>query len=232
MSLRQKLLLLFSLTVAAAVAAVAWTVLVRIRTVFEQRDEEETALFVSQFQREFQHRAAETAAAVERLAASEHARAMAFEIVQSGDAAAYVTEAPAMAQDARLDFLEIVGPDGNVVSSAQWPARFGYPEAAAAKAGQAAFLKSEELPDGTTALGLFAARAIGGAQPAVTLVGGARLDQSFLVDLPVAPGMTVALYSDAHAGAAHAGAAAFSRLMRRGWWVRAAMLRALRGMSH
>ena len=33
-----------------------------------------------------------------------------------------------MAQEAQLDFLEIVGPDGNVVSSAQWPARFGYPE--------------------------------------------------------------------------------------------------------
>jgi signal transduction histidine kinase len=202
-SLRQKLLLLFSLTVAAAVAAVAWTVLVRIRTVFEQRDQEETALFVSQFQREFQQRGAETAAAVERLAASEHARAMAFEIVQSGDAAAYVTEAQAMAQDARLDFLEIVGPDGNVVSSAQWPARFGYPEPAAAKAGAAAFLKSEESPDGTTALGLFAVRAIGGAQPAVTLVGGERLDQSFLADLPVAPGMTVALYSDANDGAAN-----------------------------
>ena len=55
MNLRQKLLLLFSLTVAAAVAAVAWTVLVRIRQVFEQRDQQETALFVSQFQREFQH---------------------------------------------------------------------------------------------------------------------------------------------------------------------------------
>ena len=70
MSLRQKLLLLFSLTVAAAVAAVAWTVLVRIRHVFEMRDQEETALFVSQFQREFQHRSQEVAAAVNRLAAS------------------------------------------------------------------------------------------------------------------------------------------------------------------
>ena len=84
MSLRQKLLLLMSLTVAAAVAAVAWTVLVRIRQVFEQRDQEETALFVSQFQREFQHRSAEVAAGVDRLAGSEHARSMAFEMVQSG----------------------------------------------------------------------------------------------------------------------------------------------------
>ena len=108
-SLRQKLLLLFSLTVAAAVAAVAWTVLVRIRHVFELRDQEETALFVSQFQREFQHRSPEVAAAVDRLAASERARAMAFELAQSGDASPYLTEAQTMAQDAQLDFLEIVG---------------------------------------------------------------------------------------------------------------------------
>jgi two-component system, NtrC family, nitrogen regulation sensor histidine kinase NtrY len=196
MSLRQKLLLLFSLTVAAAVAVVAWTVLIRVRHVFEQRDQEETALFVSQFQREFQHRAADVAAAIDRLVASEHTRAMAFEIVQSGETAAYLTEAQSMAQDAQLDFLEIVGPDGNVVSSAQWPARFGYPEPSAARAGLPAFLRREDLPDGTTALGLFTVRAVRGAEPAVTLVGGKRLDQSFLADLPVAPGMMIALYSD------------------------------------
>jgi signal transduction histidine kinase len=195
-SLRQKLLLLFSLTVAAAVAAVAWTVLVRIRHVFEMRDQEETALFVSQFQREFQHRSQEVAAAVNRLAASERARAMAFELAQSDDAAAYLTEAQSMAQDAQLDFLEIVGPDGKIVSSAQWPARFGYPEPAAQNASATPFLKREDLPDGSTALGLFAVHAAGGTQ--VRLIGGERLDQSFLADLPVAPGMQIGLYSDAN----------------------------------
>jgi len=194
-SLRQRLLLLFSLTVAAAVTAVAWTVLVRIRAVFEQRDREETALFVSQFQREFQNRSADVAAAMERLAANEHARSIAFEIVQSGDSAPYLTEAQTMAQDARLDFLEIVGTDGNVVSSAQWPARFGYPEPAAKETRTGAFLKREELPDGTSALGLFAVRSIQGVQPAMYLVGGKRVDQAFLADLPVATGMQVGLYN-------------------------------------
>jgi signal transduction histidine kinase len=195
-SLRQKLLLLFSLTVAAAVAAVAWTVLVRMRSVFEARDQEETALFVSQFQREFQHRSAQVAAAVDHLAGSERARSMAFEIVQSGDAAPYLTEAQAMAQDAELDFLEIVEPGGSVVSSAQWPARFGYPEPAISGAGRDAFLKREELPDGTSALGLFAVRAVRGAEPAVHLIGGKRLDQSLLAELPASAGMTVALYAE------------------------------------
>jgi two-component system nitrogen regulation sensor histidine kinase NtrY len=196
-SLRQKLLLLFSLTVAAAVAAVAWTVLVRIRLVFEQRDQEETALFVSQFQREFQHRSVEVASAVDHLAASERVRAMAFELAQSGDGSPYLSEAQTMAQDAQLDFLEIVGPDGNVVSSAQWPARFGYAEPAALLAGQPPFLKREDLPDGSTALGLFAVRNVGDPGSGVRLIGGERLDQSFLSGLPVAPGMQIGLYSEA-----------------------------------
>ena len=197
MNLRQKLLLFFSLTVAAAVAAVAWTVLVRIREVFEAQDQQETALFVSQFQREFQHRSADVAAAVDRIAASERVRRMAFELVQSGDAAPYLTEAQTLAQDAQLDFAEIVGPDGNIVSSAQWPARFGYVEPAAGVATQRPFLKLEGLPDGSSTLGLFAVRAVGGAEPAVKLLGGKRLDPSFLADLPVAQGMQVGLYSDA-----------------------------------
>ena len=204
MNLRQKLLLLLSLTVTVAVAAVAWTVLVRIRQVFEQRDQEETALFVSQFQREFQHRSAEVAAAVDRLAASEHVRSMAFELCQSSDPAPFLTEAQTLAQDAQLDFLEIVGPDGNVVSSAQWPARFGYPEPAALTSTPT-FLKTEDLPDGTSALGLFASREVRHSESAtkpVRLVGGKRLDQTFLADLPVAPGMQVCLYSEASAGQA------------------------------
>jgi two-component system, NtrC family, nitrogen regulation sensor histidine kinase NtrY len=151
-NLRQKLLLLFSLTVAAAVAAVAWTVLVRIRQVFEKRDQEETALFVSQFQREFQHRSSDVASAVDRIAGQERVRNMAFELVQSNDAAPYLNEAQTLAQDAQLDFLEIVGPDGNIVSSAQWPARFGYAEAAATEAAQTPFLKREEVADGSVAL--------------------------------------------------------------------------------
>lgn len=197
MSLRQKLLLLLSLTVAAVVVAVSWTVLVRIKRIFDQRDQQDTALVLSQFQREFQHHSAEVSAALERLAASEHVRTMAFEIVQSGDTAPYLTQAQALAPQAQLDFLEIVGPDGNVISSAQWPARFGYPEPAAAQSAQPAFLKREDLPDGSTALGLFAVRAVRGAEPAVNLVGGRRLDQTFLADLPVAPGMQVYLYADA-----------------------------------
>lgn len=194
MSLRQKLLLLFSLTVTFAVASVTWTVLVRIRHVFEQRDQEETALFVAQFQREFQHRSAEVAAAVDRLAGSDRTRSMALEIAQTGDDTPFVNEAQRMAQDAHLDFLEIIDPSGNIVSSAQWPARFGYPEPTAAVATDSAYLKRELLPDGAASLGLFAVQSVSGVEKPVRLIGGKKLDQQFVADLPVAPGMTIGLY--------------------------------------
>ena len=198
MSLRQKLLLLFSLTTAAAVAVVAWTVLVRVRQVFEQQDQEKTALLVNQFQREFQHRSSEVASAMDRLADAEDVRHMAYELTQSSDSSVYLTEAQTLATEAQLDFLEIVGPDGNIVSSAQWPARFGYPEPAVdnTAAGTQAFIKREDQADGTSALGVFVLRSVRSIQPQVKLLGGKRLDRRFLADLPAPAGVEAYLYSD------------------------------------
>src|SRR5579862_6683227 len=202
-SLRQKLLLLFSFIVTAAVAAVAWTVLVRIRHVFDEQDQEKTTLLVNQFQREFQHRSADVVSAVDRMANSEHVRSMALELAQSSDGAPYLTEAQSLAAEAQLDFLEIVGPDGNIVSSAQWPARFGYPESAiqtSASNPSQSFIKREDLPDGVTALGIFSVQSIHGA-PTVRVIGGKRLDQQFLVDLPAPASVETYLYTSADAPA-------------------------------
>jgi two-component system nitrogen regulation sensor histidine kinase NtrY len=199
LSLRQKLLLLFSLTTAAAVAVVAWTVLVLVRQVFEQQDQEKTALLVNQFQREFQHRSAEVALAMDRLADAEGVRRMAYELAQSSDSSVYLTEAQTLATEAQLDFLEIIGSDGNIVSSAQWPARFGYPEPVVVNAvtsGTQAFIKREDLADGTSALGVFVFRSVRSVQSPVRLLGGKRLDQQFLADLPAPAGVEAYLYSD------------------------------------
>ncbi len=62
------------------------------------------------------------------------------------------------------------------------------------------FSSAKTCPTAPRRLGLFAVRAVRRTEPdrpAVRpLVGGERLDQSFLADLPVAPGMQVGLYSD------------------------------------
>ena len=57
----------------------------------------------------------------------------------------YLTEAGTLAQEYELNYLELVQPDGNIVSSAQWPAHFGYKEPAIANVGQPFFLKEEVL---------------------------------------------------------------------------------------
>jgi len=198
-SFRRKLLLLFTLTVVVAVAAVAWTVSVITRRAFEESEQERTRALVAQFHREFNRRGQEVASRVEAIAGSEAATRMALDLSrQPGNAGAYVNEAAAEAKAQQLDFLEFADSGGSIVSSAQWPAKFGYQEPLLAKAGQApssnAFLKREELPNGM-ALGLFAVRAMRVGDKPLYLVGGRRLDQEFLASLELPAGTRAMLYT-------------------------------------
>lgn len=194
MTLRQKLLIMFSLTVVVIVAAVAWTVSVRVRRVFEDLDRQQTAALVNQFQREFDQRGSDTAAALDRMASGDALRRIAFELANGGDSAKDVTAAATLAQEYQLDDLELVASDGSIISSAQWPARFGYSEPAIAAAGQPAFLKQEDLPDGTSEIGTFAVRAVPASSPPLYVVGGRALDAIALHDFPAPAGTQVYLY--------------------------------------
>ena len=103
------------------------------------------------------------------------------------------------AENHQLDFLEILDARGTIVSSAQWPAKFGYPEPAfeslSASNDQRPFLKLEELQD-STALGFFAARAIHVGDRSVYVVGGQRLDKNFLLALDLPADTRVLLYQN------------------------------------
>lgn len=194
MTLRQKLLLMFSLTVVGVVAAVGWTVSARVRRVFENINQEQTTALVSQFQRAFDERAAETAATVEHVAQSDQLHRTSLEIGSGRDASQYLTIAGTLAQDFHLDYLELVGHDGSIISSAQWPARFGYMERDISAAGKPAFLNDENLPDGTSQVGLFAARVVPGSSPPLYVVGGRQLNADFLKDFPQTPNTRAYLY--------------------------------------
>ena len=194
MTLRQKLLLMFSLTVVGVVAAVAWTVSLRVRRVFEDIDRDQTTALVAQFQRAFDQRAAETAATVERVAASDELHRTSLEISSGRDASQYLTIAGNLAQNYHLDYLELVSHDGSIISSAQWPARFGYTERSISAAGKPAYLNDENLPDGTSQIGLFAARLVPGSSPALYVVGGRQLNADFLADFPQTPATKGYLY--------------------------------------
>ena len=107
-----------------------------------------------------------------------------------------MNEAQPLASAQGLDFLDIVADDGTIVSSAEWPARFGYrhPWAAAASiARDGAVLEAIAVPEGT-ALGLIAVRSVPIRDRRLVLVGGRRLDEQFLQSLTLPPGMRVLLY--------------------------------------
>jgi two-component system nitrogen regulation sensor histidine kinase NtrY len=208
MTFRRKLLTVFALTVFLSVAAVALLVLVVTRNAFEKTEEQRTAALVAQFQREFDRRGENVARRVEAIAGSEPVNRMATALngappgtlqSTSADSAEYFELARQMADSGQLDFLEFLDGQGNIISSAQWPAKFGYPDAAfeslSALIGQGAFLKREELQD-STALGLFAVRATHIGERPVYVVGGQRLDKNFLSGLDLPADMRVLLYQN------------------------------------
>jgi len=170
------------------------------RRAFERSEDERTSALVTQFRREFNRQGEDVARRVEAIAGSEDVGRMAVKLNRpQADAGPYFELAKTTAENDRLDFLEFVESDGTIISSAQWPAKFGYADAAvgsfAVSADQSAFLKQEELQDGT-ALGLFAVRATRVGERPVYVIGGRRLDKSFLsgIDMPV--GMRALLYQN------------------------------------
>jgi hypothetical protein len=94
-----------------------------------------------------------------------------------------------------LDFLEFVDYRGTILSSAQWPAKFGYKETALPNGAppKDAFLRQEELPDGA-ALSLSAIRRVQVGDKPVYVIGGRRLDQGFMGSLELPAGMRAMLY--------------------------------------
>ncbi|HTK94610.1 MAG TPA: ATP-binding protein [Terriglobales bacterium] len=192
MSFRRRLLLLVTLVLFLAVGGVSAVVWSIVRRSFERAERERTAALVAQFQKEFERRGSEVAERVAGIATSESVNRMALEFSRAPDYSLYVNEAQPAAATHQLDFLEFVTADGTIISSAQWPARFGYKEAATAEAGRAPFLKREELPSGW-ALGVFSVQEVKVGDQPLFVVGGTRIDDEFLKTLVLPAGMRTKL---------------------------------------
>ncbi len=194
MSFRSKIFLSITATVVLSVWIVAAVVSTLVSQSFERRDAQRTATAVGQLQREIGRRGAEVARRVEGVAESEAVQRLA---VNLGDTSQYFAEAQTLAQEQSLDFLELVGPDGAIISSAEWPARFGYKEDWLTQSSnwntQPAFLKKEDLSDGS-ALGLIAVRSVKAGDGMLYVAGGQRLDKEFLDSLPATDGVRLQIY--------------------------------------
>ncbi len=198
MSFRRKLLATFALTVFFAVAGVAIAVSVLTRRAFEKSESERTSALITQFQREFAKHGEDVVRRIETIAATDSVAHIALDANRAApDLSAYVNEAKPLANSEQLDFLELVSGDGAIISSAQSPAKFGYKESLVTNlpaAATTAFLKREELSDGTAVFGVFSLRALRVGDKPVYVIGGQRLDSNFLATLPLTPGARVMLY--------------------------------------
>ncbi|MBZ5608132.1 MAG: HAMP domain-containing protein [Acidobacteriia bacterium] len=197
MSFRVKVFLSITATVVVAVWIVAAVVSTLVTRSFERRDGERTAALVSQFRREFDRRGAEVARRIDAIANSEAIQRMAVNLGGSEpDANRYFDQAQALAREQSLNFLDLVGPDGRIISSAEWPARFGYQESWLTEQANwksaGTFLKREDLADGS-ALGLITVRTLKAGERTLYIAGGLELDKDFLDSLPSVEAMRVQL---------------------------------------
>ena len=129
MKFGQKLVVLFTVAVVLVTGVVGTVVSISSRRAFERLDAQRTEALVAQFRREFDRRGDDVARRIAALAARDTTARMAADLARTpANASIYVDEAASQASSLQLDFLEIVAADGSIVSSAQWPARFGYKE--------------------------------------------------------------------------------------------------------
>jgi signal transduction histidine kinase len=201
MTLRLRLFALVGSAVAVAVILVTWTVSASARRAFAAVDAQRTDALVAQFRREFDDEGKEILVRLDRIAVADAVARTAADVTRaSANAAAYVNEASSLAATQGLDFLDIVADDGRIVSSAHWPARFGYPHAWVLRhpagdeaAASPAFLQAVETPR-EIALGLVAVRAVKAGDRRIYLAGGRKLDEHFLQSLVLPAGMRAILY--------------------------------------
>ena len=193
MSFRRRVLIVLALIVFFAVGAVSWVVLVRTRRAFEKADAERTDALVAQFRREFTRRGDEVAQRVDAIVAGDAVQRMAVDLSHGGDSSLYVTEARSVGESHQLDLLDFVAADGTIISSAESPARFGYPSELPLVANANSLLAAVPLPEGAT-LGLMSVRAVNIGDKPLYVIGGTGLDREFLSSVSLPAGMRVLLY--------------------------------------
>jgi signal transduction histidine kinase len=195
-SFRTKVFLSITATVVFAVWIVAGVVSALVTKSFERLDAQRTATLVSQFHREFDRRGAEVARRLDVIVNSDPISRISVDLAtRQFDPGKYFGDAQTLGREQSLDFLELVGPDGSIISSAEWPARFGYKETWLLQSDDSkVFLKREDLADGA-ALGLIAVRTVKAGNQQLYIAGGQRLDKQFLDTLPQVEGLRVELYN-------------------------------------
>jgi signal transduction histidine kinase len=199
LSFRERLIALITITIALTVILVAWLVESNLRRSFELSDAARTNALVDQFNAGFEQRGEQIAQRVDAISNSELLLRMGLAASQQQpDLSPFVNEAQTLAADHQLELLETLTQDGTIISSAQWPARFGYKESWLADLNKddlprKGFLKRESLPDGEQ-LALVAVRALKVRNAILYIVGGQKLDERYFQTFQAPLGLRPILY--------------------------------------
>jgi two-component system nitrogen regulation sensor histidine kinase NtrY len=195
---RSKLFWIFTLALVASVVLIAAGVTIVTRQAFEQMYAQHTDALVSQFQREFNQRKQDVAHRVQMITDEQTTIQMAIALSRpQADPSVYVNDATGVSQSHQLDFLDFVGSDGAIISSAEYPERFGYKLDWLTQpvdwASLGSFLMKIETQNGP-AIGLMAVSTVRVGDKNLYVVGGERLGKNFLGSLVLPVGMRALLY--------------------------------------
>ena len=200
MTFRSKLFLIFTLALLLCVGLVAGGVTAVTRRAFEQRDHQYADGAVAQFNREFGRREVEVAHQVQGIADAESTVRMAIDLSRpQPDVSLYANDARGVAQSRQLDFLDFVGSDSSIISSAEWPGRSGnklnWVTEPVDWPSLGAFLMRIDTPGGPW-LGITAVSMVRVGDKNLYVIGGQRLGKDFLTSLVLPTGMRALLYQN------------------------------------
>jgi two-component system nitrogen regulation sensor histidine kinase NtrY len=195
---RSKLFWVFTFALLLSVGLIAAGVMVVTRRAFEDLNRQHSDALVAQFQREFERRSQDIVHRVQGIADAEPTVRMAIDLSRpKSDVSIYVNDARGVSRAHQLDILDFAANDGSIISSAEWPARFGYklswvtqPEDWAARGS---FLTKVETPEGPT-LALMSVATVRVGDNNLYVAGGQRLGKEFLASLVLPAGMRALLY--------------------------------------
>ena len=198
MTFRSKLFWVFTLALLLSVGLIAAGVMVVTQRAFEDLNQQHSDALVAQFQREFERRGQDIVHRVQGIADAEPTVRMAIDLSRpKSDVSIYVNDARGVSHAHQLDILDFAANDGSIISSAEWPARFGYKLSWVTQqedwAARGSFLTKVETPEGPT-LALMSVATVRVGDNNLYVAGGQRLGKEFLASLVLPTGMRALLY--------------------------------------
>ena len=198
MTFRAKLFFVFTLALFVSVGVIVAGVTISVQRSFQRLNTQNTKYLIDQFKREYDRRMTEVVDRVRGAAEDQGTVSMAMALARPGaDVSIYVNDAQQVAKAHYLDFMDFLSDDGSIISSAEWPARFGYKLTWVTEQQDwpsvGAFLTKVDTQNGPE-IGLLSVTPIRVGDKNLYVVGGERLDQKFLSELVLPQGTRALLY--------------------------------------